>query len=81
MVMSKKIKKQTNNKVTLCWNCKKACGGYDCEWAMARNYEPVPDWEAVATTVLMGTNGSTNSKKPRIVNSFLVLKCPKFEMG
>jgi len=71
--MKKRKPPKANKKATLCWRCKKASGGYDCEWARKENYEPVPGWKAKQTTVLI--------EQSRTVDSFLVLRCPKFKEG
>lgn len=53
----------------LCWRCENACGG--CEWSA--RFEPVPGWDAIATT-------RTVSGK-FVEKSFSVRACPKFRRG
>lgn len=50
---------------TLCWECKNIT---KCEWSVG---EPVPDWEAIPTKILLQANET--------INSYIVVKCPKFE--
>lgn len=60
---------------SICWKCKNAVGG--CSWSAADNdkpgrpikFEPVPGWTAIQTA----------GNKGRSSESFLVLRCPKFE--
>ena len=51
--------------VSICWDCTHAAGRDRCCWA--RNFEPVPGWEAIETKTLMG------------LVSYAVMDCPMFE--
>lgn len=67
-------KQKKSNKVEyqskqLCWTCANACGG--CEWSA--RFEPVPGWDAIATT-------RTVSGK-FVEKSFSVRACQKFRRG
>ena len=42
----------TQTKMTLCWDCKKACGG--CRWS--DKLLPVPGWTAKETTNKIGVS-------------------------
>lgn len=59
-----------NSKEQLCWSCKKACGGHNCEWA--NELRPVKGWFAEKKTVIY-------CKKP--TTGYRVIVCPKFERG
>lgn len=58
---------------TLCDLCANACGG--CEWSDCGNMRPVPGWEAVRNDV-KSCRGENNDV---VVESYVVLSCPKFE--
>ena len=58
-------------KDTLCWTCKKACGGHDCPWAA--ELKPVKGWAAEKTL-----RSYANGEK---VKSFQVVECPLYERG
>ena len=75
--MRKGSKKQDD---TLCWDCKRACGG--CPWSMSGTYRgvtrkpaPVDGWKARETAVRM-VNGVHNNE--RSVVSYIVKACPLF---
>lgn len=53
-------------KETLCWNCKKTCGG--CSWT--RSFAPVENWKAIRTKLKI---------QDERIDSFVVLECPEFE--
>ena len=53
----------------LCWECKNYAGG--CEWA--DRFEPVPGWDARQTILDQGGE--------RMIRSYCIYKCPKFEKG
>lgn len=55
----------------LCWKCKKACGGYDCEWA--NRLKPVEGWTAVPTMK------APSNRHGQIMHSYAITECPKFE--
>ena len=57
----------------LCWDCAKASGGGDCEWANSRCRETVPGW--TAREVEPRSQVSLPGKWYRIT------ECPKFERG
>lgn len=71
------IRKYSNPKYcksqTLCWDCVKADGGSDCEWANGK-FRPVKGWNATPTQIRNKHKG-----KIRYVPSFIVHECPKFE--
>ena len=54
---------------TLCWDCRKACGG--CSWSNYDERRPVPGWTAVETKIRM----KTDVFEP----SCIVIACPEFE--
>ena len=56
-----------------CCNCKKFAGG--CSWS--RKFEPVEGWTAVPTMI----NHGGNNGKPRLTESYMIIKCPEFEKG
>lgn len=56
-------------KMTLCWDCAKACGG--CSWSDHFEHSPVPGWEAEETHLRLDNNGNGTS--------YIVLSCPEFE--
>lgn len=58
-------------KETLCWTCRKACGGYDCPWAA--KLKPVKGWTAEET--VRSYKGDTE------IRSYQVIKCPLYERG
>lgn len=51
---------------TLCWDCRKACGG--CPWA--DEFRPVRGWDAEETILRLGNGTETQS--------YRVSKCPLF---
>ena len=53
----------------LCWRCAKACGG--CSWS--HDYVPVEGWEATRRDLTV-----QDGNGPRMVESYLVRKCPEF---
>jgi hypothetical protein len=64
---------------TLCWCCANATNE-GCEWSA--DFKPVEGWEAIPTTIhskeyIELPNGKTKIQD-RIVESFKVIKCPKF---
>ena len=74
--MRKGSKKQDD---TLCWDCKRACGG--CPWSMSgthhgmtRKPSPVDGWKARETTVRM----QSATDNTRSVVSYIVEACPLF---
>lgn len=54
---------------TLCWDCRKACGG--CCWSKYDQRVPVPGWEAIPTKVRMNNH--------TYADSYIVTACPEFE--
>lgn len=56
-------------KYTLCWDCRKACGG--CSWSEHDEHLPVPGWTAEETQVRM--------KNDVYAPSYRVDACPEFE--
>lgn len=52
---------------TLCWDCRKACGG--CSWS--EEHLPVPGWTALETKIRM--------KADVFEPSFIVIACPEFD--
>lgn len=67
-----KQKAITNKPSTLCWSCANACGG--CSWSDG-SFTPVDGWTAKKTE-LQADRGEYRDK---IVQSYLVKKCPKYE--
>ncbi len=67
----KYYKTKNQNKETLCWECKNACG--KCSWS--KNFVPVKGWEALPTKI----KGSFESET--VIDSFLVINCPEFIRG
>lgn len=74
-------KKPANDRLppTLCWRCKNAVPKRrrdeyvrGCEWSIS--HEPVEGWEAIPT-MLKNAHVRANA------NSFVVIRCPKFERG
>lgn len=66
-----------NKPATLCWSCKRACGGccwseYDEEARRMRG-QPVPGW--VARPALIRGNGHGS----RPVQTYHVISCPLYE--
>lgn len=61
-------------KRTLCWSCKKACGG-ECGCSWFNGFIPVHGWTAVPTV----SDSVFYQGKLRKVKSFCVLKCPLYE--
>lgn len=64
----------TNNNiraVQLCGYCKNFAVG--CEWS--ERFEPVPGWTAIPTVI-----GQVGTDK-YFIDSYRILKCPKFEEG
>lgn len=58
---------------TLCWKCEWAAGkDKKCPWAT--KFQPVPDWDAEPTKVYCP------EKKDSYIDSFIVKKCPLFEI-
>lgn len=70
-------RKGSQPKRTLCEFCMNAVPNdtYGCEWSDFG--EPVPGWEAIPTEFRDHLAGADT----RVVNSFCVLKCPKFQMS
>lgn len=58
-----------NEKKTICWSCKKACGS--CSWSS--KFKPVEGWTAIPTFIKMQYGGKDAS--------YIVLKCPEYEKG
>ncbi len=54
---------------TLCWDCRKACGG--CSWSSYPDYEPVAGWTAIGTKIRMNSNV--------YAQSYIVIACPEFD--
>ena len=54
---------------TVCWDCRKACGG--CSWSNHWDHTPVPGWTAVETKVRMNNDV--------YAQSYIVLECPEFD--
>lgn len=78
--MRKGSKKQDD---TLCWDCKRACGG--CPWSMSgthhgmtRKPSPVDGWKARETTVRMQSTVNGVHNNARYVVSYIVEACPLF---
>ena len=61
--------KGASYKQTKCWKCKNTA---KCEWAKGK---PVPNWDAVPTTIR-----ERHRDNIVLVDSYLVLDCPKFQM-
>lgn len=61
--------KGASYKQTKCWKCKNTA---KCEWAKGN---PVPNWNAVPTKIKEATIRGV----PVLVDSYLVLDCPKFQ--
>lgn len=64
---------------TICWTCKKACGG--CDWSRSgsaaghnRKVRPVEGWTALRRDV-----GEFNGSRMRMVESYIVIECPLYE--
>lgn len=59
---------------TLCWCCKHAVPGENkgCEWSMYR--VPVPGWNVDQSGLHRLSNG-------KLVHTYRVVSCPKFERG
>lgn len=74
----KKRKKYYSQKKhsTICWNCKKACGG--CSWS--RDFVPVDGWSAIPTKVLVLNTKSNGARERIFTDSFDVYYCPEFEI-
>lgn len=70
-LFSKERKYQRGQNDTLCWECKKSTGGFDCPWV--KNFTPVEGWDAKATEIRY-----RNTKR---FNSYKVIKCPLYEKG
>ena len=78
-----------NHRPTLCWSCRRACGG--CSWT-ARDpktheirFEPVEGWEA-EKTVVRGTSSRRQGHKLEgystyhyAMESYRLLRCPLYE--
>ena len=64
-------------KATLCWDCLNAVPSTEngCEWS--KGYRPVEGWEAILTKYETTTVWDT---APRFVESYCVVRCPKFEL-
>ena len=58
-------------KDTLCWTCRKACGGYDCPWA--EKLKPVEGWTAKETVRRYNDNTE--------IRSYQVIECPLYKRG
>lgn len=65
---------------TICWNCVKAAGGYDCPWAnklVART-----DWKATRNDMMVSHTTEINGKKTyrkELTESYIVNECPGYE--
>ena len=77
------MKKGKKRADTLCWDCKRACGG--CPWSMSGTYHgvtrkpaPVDGWTATRADVRMQStvNGVANHR--RMIVSYIVEACPLF---
>ena len=53
-------------KQTLCWECKRACGG--CSWS--RDFKPVRGWKAEKTKIARFKDANADS--------YIVKECPLF---
>ena len=62
------MKHMFKQKLTLCWNCGKACGG--CSWSDYWEHSPVPGWKAEETKLKVNQGYET---------SYAVIECPEFE--
>ena len=78
--MRKGSKKQDD---TLCWDCKRACGG--CPWSMSgtaagitRTPAPVDGWQATETRLRMQGTKNGRHDNLRTVVSYIVEACPLF---
>lgn len=58
---------------TLCWSCKNAVPSQNCGCNWSREFKPVEGWTAERRDLKI-SRGKT-------VESYLVVKCPKFEKG
>ena len=61
--------KEKKRKETLCWTCKNAVCG--CSWS--KDFTPVEGWEAIPTKV------RGNIEIDEWLDSYLVVKCPRYE--
>ncbi len=57
---------------TLCWKCKNAVGG--CMWS--KYFIPEEGWDAIPTLIKSPDYGQDGYEE-----SFIVLRCPKYEKG
>lgn len=57
----------------LCWDCRKATGGGDCEWANSKCRQTVPGWTAAQVEPRAGYNAPGAW--------YFITACPKFEKG
>ena len=55
---------------TLCWDCANSASD-GCSWA--REFIPVPGWEAVPTKIKVKYHDGT------FIDSFCVISCPEFK--
>lgn len=66
MMTAKKGEPQKNRSKTICFECRKACGG--CSWA--RDFIPVEGWDATPTEIYI--------EKAEPLCSYEVRSCPEF---
>jgi hypothetical protein len=59
---------------TLCWDCAKATAGSNCPWA--NEFKPVEGWDAKKTERIEMVYG-----KEKVIESYIVKKCPLFVEG
>lgn len=73
-----------NRADTLCWDCRRACGG--CPWSasgtqngITRTPKPVKGWKATRADVRMQSTVNGVQDLRRTVASYIVEACPLFE--
>lgn len=60
----------------ICWDCAKANGSGDCEWANSKCTKTVPGWIAKEVSAPRGGEGVTGATP-----WYQIYFCPKFEKG
>ncbi len=63
---------------TLCEVCAKACGG--CSWSRKGVQQPVEGWDAIRHDLQYEDNSYCGARKDFYNESYIVLRCPEFEL-
>ena len=58
---------------TLCWRCKNAVPSQNCGCSWSKEFKPVEGWTAERKNL--------NISHGKAIESYAVIKCPKFEKG